>query len=38
MFDDNSVAHSQSWWRRLLEKHIGWVVVAASIWLTHFLR
>jgi hypothetical protein len=38
MFEANSVAPSKSRWRGLLEKNIGWVVVAASIWLTHFLR
>jgi hypothetical protein len=38
MIDANSVPPRESRWRRLLEKNIGWVVVAASIWLTHFLR
>jgi len=25
-------------WKSFLEKNIGWIVVAGSIWLTHFLR
>jgi hypothetical protein len=38
MIDANSVPRHERWWWRLLEKNIGWVVVATSIWLTHFLR
>jgi hypothetical protein len=38
MFEQQSVAPGERRWRGLLEKNIGWVVVAASIWLTHFLK
>jgi hypothetical protein len=38
MRDVHSSAERERWWKSLFEKNIGWIVIAASIWLTHFLR
>jgi len=38
MIDTNFLPPRERQWRQLLEKNIGWIVVAASIWLAHFLR
>jgi hypothetical protein len=38
MMDAHSLPPRERRWRDLVEKHIGWILVAASIWLTHFLR
>jgi hypothetical protein len=35
MIDAHSLSRREHRWERLLEKNIGWIVVAASIWLTH---
>jgi hypothetical protein len=38
MTDTHSSLEHESRWKSLLKKNIGWIVIAASIWLTHFLK
>jgi len=38
MMDAHSLTTRERRWRDLVEKNIGWIVIAASIWLTHFFE
>jgi hypothetical protein len=36
MTDTHSSPGRESRWKTLLDRNIGWIVIAAAIWLTHF--
>ncbi len=38
MIDEHSISRPEQQWKQLVGKNIRWIVIAASIWLTHFLR
>jgi hypothetical protein len=38
MIDEQSISRPEQQWKHLVGKNIAWIVIAASIWLTHFLQ